>query len=222
MSGTSLLGSPKLSPPLQTAQDLKHGPSHPKSLVLQCRRSALSHPITAQICPSTSALSPRPSPHLDTITAPLGEWEKASDSVHQQLLFISRESFLPREGGAGDEALPTAPGLPLPPVRDAGDAQRGGDALDRAVKGPWQLWPFPARRRGPGGSPHLSTSVCGGAGQRRALRGRPVAEGAAGLQIRAVLRRRGAFSKINGILLWFSFSLSPSPYLFFFFSFSLK
>lgn len=128
--GTSLLGSPKLSPPLQTAQDLKHGPSHPKSLVLQCRRSALSHPITAQtercqICPSTSVLSPRPSPHLDTITAPLGEWEKASDPVHQQLLFISRESFLPREGGAGDEALPTAPGLPLPPVRGAGDAPAG-------------------------------------------------------------------------------------------------
>lgn len=71
-----------------------------------------------------------------------------------------------------------------------GMPQRGGDALDRAVKGPWQVWPFPAQRRGPGGSPHLCAGEPGSAG---VLRGRAVAEAAVGLQIRAIPRRRGAF-----------------------------
>lgn len=39
--------------------------------------------------------------------------KKPSDPIHQQLLFIYPGSFLPRKDGAGDEVLPTPPGLPL-------------------------------------------------------------------------------------------------------------
>lgn len=132
-------------------QDLRHGRSHPTEPCLSVLRVSPESSIPSLLKPNDAKPIPASqrsgSPHLDGTTAPAGQWEKASAPVHRQLPFIYRESSVQRKDGAGDGALPAAA---AGSGRDAGDAPEGGDVLDRAVKGPWQVWPFPAQLRGPG------------------------------------------------------------------------